>query len=133
MAFQIPVKRHRRSSVNTPVVTPSSSRRHLPPVAPSPARFPKRASSVVQSRRGSSAASFPCDPLIPESEAQAVPQQYAEIDAQEDEESIAEVVMAVDMRDKGAIGCCYYVAANEALYMMADISSAGLEVIDLRE
>lgn len=44
-----------------------------------------------------------------------------------------ERIMAVDMRDRGSIGCCYYIAANETLYLLEDIKSGGLETIDLRE
>ena len=47
-----------------------------------------------------------------------------------EKENLEEVIMAIDMRDRGTIGCCYYAAAGEALYMMADVKSAGLEVID---
>ena len=51
----------------------------------------------------------------------------------EEDESMLERIMAIDMRDRGCIGCCYYVAANEALYLLEDIKSGGLETIDLRE
>ena len=58
--------------------------------------------------------------------------QEAEASEGEDE-PISEIVMAVDMRDRGTVGCCYYVAATETLYMTADVKSAGLEIIDLRK
>ena len=50
-----------------------------------------------------------------------------------EDEPISEIVMAVDMRDRGTVGCCYYVAATETLHMTADVKSAGLEIIDLRK
>jgi len=57
---------------------------------------------------------------------------HADADGNGEDDSNHEVVMAVDMRDRGTIGCCYYAAAKETLYLMADIKAAGLEVIDLR-
>ena len=53
-------------------------------------------------------------------------------DEVEEDESLAERIMAVDMRNRGNIGCCYYVAQREALYLLEDIRGAGLETIDLR-
>lgn len=44
-----------------------------------------------------------------------------------------EVVLAVDMRDRGTVGCCYYVAAEETLYFMEDMPLGNAEVIDQRE
>ncbi len=54
----------------------------------------------------------------------------AEIQAREDSDDMNEIVMAVDMREKGTIGCSYYVAREEKLYLMQDIKMAGLDIID---
>lgn len=43
-----------------------------------------------------------------------------------------EVIMAVDLRDRGTVGCAYYVAREEKLYMMDDIRFGGMEVIETR-
>ena len=59
--------------------------------------------------------------------------QESDPEEQEENETLIERIMAVDMRDRGSIGCCYYVAANEALYLLEDVKSGGLEIIDLRE
>lgn len=56
-----------------------------------------------------------------------------EISEREDNDSLNEVVMAVDLRDRGTVGCCYYVARAEKLYMMEDVRNGGIEVIDTRE
>lgn len=56
-----------------------------------------------------------------------------DVEEVEDDETMFERIMAVDMRDRGSIGCCYYVAAKEALYLLEDVKSGGLETIDLRE
>ena len=54
------------------------------------------------------------------------------VDAVEEDEILQERVMAVDMRDRGSIGCCYYVAATEGLYLLEDVKSGGLDTIDQR-
>lgn len=54
----------------------------------------------------------------------------ANVQDRELDDSLDQVIMAVDMRDKGTVGCCYYVAKEEKLYMMDDVKSGGIEVID---
>ncbi|KAE8444261.1 hypothetical protein EG329_000761 [Mollisiaceae sp. DMI_Dod_QoI] len=53
-----------------------------------------------------------------------------EIQAREDSDAMNEVILAVDMRDRGTIGCAYYVAREEKLCLMEDIKMAGLDIID---
>ena len=55
-----------------------------------------------------------------------------EILDREDNDSLNEIVMAVDLRDRGTVGCCYYIAREEKLYLMEDVKSGGIEVIDTR-
>lgn len=52
----------------------------------------------------------------------------AELDP--DADSLNEVVMAVDIRDRGTVGCSYYVAREEKLYFMEDAKLCGLEIIE---
>ncbi|KAL9071237.1 MAG: hypothetical protein Q9157_005541 [Trypethelium eluteriae] len=47
-----------------------------------------------------------------------------------DADALNEVVMAVDMRGRGDVGCCYYVARDEKLYFMEDVKLGGLDVVD---
>ena len=54
----------------------------------------------------------------------------AKIQDREVDDSLDQVIMAVDMRDKGTVGCCYYVAREEKLYMMDDATYGGIDVID---
>ena len=54
-------------------------------------------------------------------------------DEVEEDASLQERVMAVDLRERGTIGCCYYVAATEGLYLLEDVKSGGLDTIDLRK
>ena len=48
----------------------------------------------------------------------------------QDAESLNEVVMAVDIRDRGTVGCSYYVAGEEKLYFMEDVKLGGPDVIE---
>lgn len=135
MAFKIPAKRRRRSLSTTPMVASSSRIRSSSLLRSSPIRnenenTQKRVSLIPRHYRDDSTARSSRATSVVPSEINTVPQQA---DEQEEDESIDEIVMAIDTRDRGTIGCCYYVAANEALYLMGDVKSAGLEIIDLRE
>ena len=48
----------------------------------------------------------------------------------EAEDDLCQVVMAVDVRERETVGCCYYVAEKEKLYVLEDIVSGGLEVVE---
>lgn len=53
-------------------------------------------------------------------------------DSAEDEpEAMDEVIMAVDMKDNGTIGCAYYVALDEALFIQEDIPTAGIDFVEM--
>jgi DNA mismatch repair protein MSH5 len=41
-----------------------------------------------------------------------------------------EIIMAIDLRDRGTIGCAYYVVREEKLCLMEDIKMARLDIID---
>ena len=58
------------------------------------------------------------------------PEHDIDIDEHEDADLLNEVIMAVDIRDRGTVGCCYYVAKDEKLSLLPDIRGGGLEVID---
>jgi DNA mismatch repair protein MSH5 len=47
-----------------------------------------------------------------------------------DIESTSEVIMAVNLTDRGAIGCAYYVAQTETLYFMEDVQMGDAETVD---
>jgi DNA mismatch repair protein MSH5 len=53
-----------------------------------------------------------------------------DIHFREDSDEMNEIVMAIDMKDRGTIGCAYYIAREEKLCLMQDIKIAGLEIID---
>lgn len=41
-----------------------------------------------------------------------------------------EVIMGVDLRDRGTVGCAFYVAREEKLYMMEDVRFGGTEIVE---
>ena len=50
-----------------------------------------------------------------------------------DVEMLSEVVMAVTLTDRGAIGCAYYVARNETLYFMEYVQMGDANMVDACE
>ena len=47
-----------------------------------------------------------------------------------DTDALNEVIMVVDVRDRGTVGCCYYIARYEKLYFMEDVKFGGMDVVD---
>lgn len=50
-----------------------------------------------------------------------------------DDDSLNEVIMAVDVRTRGTVGCSYYVPREEKLYFMEDVKFGGADVVETRE
>ena len=48
------------------------------------------------------------------------------------DDTLSEVIMAVDMTTRGTVGCCYYVAREERLYFMEDIQIGDVDIVDTR-
>lgn len=46
---------------------------------------------------------------------------------------LEEVVMAVNLLERGTLGCAYYVAKNETLYFMEDTKLASAALIETCE
>ncbi len=153
MPFKIPSKRRRSYSSLIPVIgrsdsIRSSSMARSSPVprtelAGYPQQKPKRKVSLLPSSSGRSsvAPSSRTDSVAPTShpaynappDAGVLAECDDEILEREDNDSLNEIVMAVDLRDRGTVGCCYYIARQEKLYMIEDVKSGGIEVIDTRE
>jgi DNA mismatch repair protein MSH5 len=47
-----------------------------------------------------------------------------------DADALHEVIMAIDIKDNGNLGCAYYIAAGEILYLLEDIAVAGNEILE---
>jgi DNA mismatch repair protein MSH5 len=45
-------------------------------------------------------------------------------------DALNEVIMAVDLRERNTVGCCYYIARDEKLYFMEDVKLGGVDVVD---
>ena len=50
----------------------------------------------------------------------------------EEDGDLDEVIMCVDMRDRGTVGCCFYESSTGSLHLVEDIQCGGLDVIDTR-
>ena len=67
-------------------------------------------------------------PAIPESGTFAGNAENVE---DEDEvDALCEIVMAVDAKGQGTVGCCYYVARDEKLYFMEDVKLGGADAVE---
>lgn len=51
----------------------------------------------------------------------------------DDDDSLNEIIMAVDVRERGTVGCAYYIAAEEKLCFMEDIKLGGPDIVDARK
>jgi DNA mismatch repair protein MSH5 len=46
------------------------------------------------------------------------------------DDTLSEVIMALDMTPRGTVGCCYYIAREERLYFMEDIQIGDVDIVD---
>ncbi|KAL1952661.1 hypothetical protein VTO42DRAFT_4562 [Malbranchea cinnamomea] len=46
------------------------------------------------------------------------------------DDDLCRVVMAIDVKERGTFGCCYYVAEEEKLYILEDIEQGGMDIIE---
>ena len=53
-------------------------------------------------------------------------------DEVEPDDDLCQVVMALDVKERGTVGCCYYAAEEERLYILEDVEQGGLEIIETR-
>ncbi|MCJ1249396.1 MutS protein msh5 [Trapelia coarctata] len=149
MAFKIPSKRRRDSSLtgsqgsrlrtSAPAsaasrssAAPSQSSRHF-------ARTPRHnGPQQVPASRAPSASSRRPAASDPRSRASSPAPSGAAIEAEdeiaiherEDNDSLNEVVMALDLRNTDTVGCSFYFAKKETLYLMGDIKFGGLDIVD---
>ena len=48
----------------------------------------------------------------------------------EQDDTLNEVIMAVELTPRGTVGCCYYVARDEKIFFMEDIMMGDVDVVD---
>ncbi|KAL8972895.1 MAG: hypothetical protein Q9183_000284 [Haloplaca sp. 2 TL-2023] len=147
MPFKVPSKRRRAPSSSTSrscnngersSVARSSPFMRAQNRKPRPQPAFKRLSLPTSSQRAASATpsshlgSQPPDlqaGITGQRDAGISPEQDVDINEREEDDSMNEVIMAVDLRDRGTVGCAYYVAREEKLYMMEDVRMGGVEII----
>lgn len=140
MSFKIPAKRSRESSVTS--ISTGRSRSHIssasrssPALAPKPhpSPHPKRVSLRPPSSRAYSAAASNRATSNAPSTQGIEPEDDAAIDEREENDSLNEIIMAVDVKGRGNVGCSYYIAREEKLYFMEDVKLGGFEVVETCE
>ena len=47
-----------------------------------------------------------------------------------DDELLGEVIMAVEMKEHGGIGCAYFSARNQRLYLLEEVALGSLEILE---
>lgn len=47
-----------------------------------------------------------------------------------DADALGEVIMAIDLSKAGHLGCAYYIAAEEKLFLLEDVPMAGAEIVE---
>jgi DNA mismatch repair protein MSH5 len=57
-------------------------------------------------------------------------EQSAAVDEDNTDEALDNVIMAIDMKEHGTVGCAYYVAREERLFCMEDTIHGGIETVE---
>lgn len=47
-------------------------------------------------------------------------------------DDLGEVVMGIDIKEEGTVGCCFYIAREERLSILSDVQFGGKDFIDTR-
>ena len=153
MAFKTPMKRTREpsdsASIRHPGTRSSSShcRSSTTPALTQSSRFfrPTRTKRVIlhppTSRGTAVSASQQSESTIPSGRTSSAVTRDSRSDLEDDkaildreeDDDANEVIMAIDLRNRDTVGCCYYVAREEKLHFMGDVKFGGMDVIDTRE
>ncbi|OTB01522.1 hypothetical protein M426DRAFT_63971 [Hypoxylon sp. CI-4A] len=48
----------------------------------------------------------------------------------EDADALREIIMAIDMKESGNLGCAYYIAMDETLFLLEDVAMAGIDIVE---
>ncbi|KAK4560402.1 hypothetical protein LTR86_005598 [Recurvomyces mirabilis] len=68
--------------------------------------------------------------FVPHAESVATTDQQPHDQSDADLDSLDEVIMAVQLTERGTVGCAYYVARQEKLYFLEDVRLGGADIID---
>jgi DNA mismatch repair protein MSH5 len=125
-SFKIPF-RHKSSRSN--VSSRSESSRHTSNAATS-----RRSSSIASARPSRAHAQTRRGSLANNRTSTRAPSESVTHDSRPDEmhddDTLNEIIMAVDMTPRQTVGCCYYVARDEKLFFMEDIQFGDADVVD---
>ncbi|KAG9235634.1 muts domain V-domain-containing protein [Amylocarpus encephaloides] len=123
-----PTASHASSSPHSSFSRLGSESRGVPSSSPAPGRAPQeeRVSLRPSTLRASSTASVVQNGLAISTRVEEID---AEIQEREEADSMNESIMAIDMKG-GTVGCAYYVAREETLYLMQDIKCCDIEIVD---
>lgn len=136
MAFRVPLRKKKKDQPRSASVS-----------ANSPQSSTTRSSVPRSSQSGSHSAQRPSRPRVqiqspdrdthtdpvPETSSSSLPREDRLLDEEDglnDLDVLNEIIMAVDMKERGTVGCCYYVARDEKLYFMEDVKLGGVEIVD---
>lgn len=70
---------------------------------------------------------------FPESRSNGTTQLEPEDDDEIVDDTLHEVIMAINVRERGTVGCAYYIARDEKLLCMEDMRLGGAEAVQARE
>jgi DNA mismatch repair protein MSH5 len=104
----------------------SSVPRSVPPSSPRLLALSQQSRISLRPGASRSAASSSSDQDV----VRAYDETEAEVQEREDSDALNEIIMAIEMKERGSIGCAYYIAREEKLCLMEDIKMAGLEIVD---
>ncbi|KAK6958086.1 hypothetical protein Daesc_000879 [Daldinia eschscholtzii] len=48
----------------------------------------------------------------------------------EDADALREIILAIDMKENGSLGCAYYIAIDETLFLLEDIAMSGMDLVE---
>lgn len=119
----MPSLKRKRTPASRPPITPRTSGRHRAPssqalnILSGPPQTPI-ISSTTQLRTP-----FPTDTRIETDRSVRAT----------DDDFDDHVIAAIDMKDHGTVGCSYYSAEEEKMYLLGDSRSGDIETIDARE
>ena len=150
MSFKMPQKRRRSSSGlhshgSQPQISrqPSISRStssHSQSARPFQPNSRSRNNTVVDQvidrittpslrSRSSTTRSSRSNPIVPRDAGPEAEGDRAIYEREEDD-ALNEIVMALQLRSRDTVGCSYYVAREEKLYLMGDMKIGGLEIVE---
>ncbi|KAI0845599.1 muts domain V-domain-containing protein [Daldinia vernicosa] len=48
----------------------------------------------------------------------------------EDTDALSEIILAIDMKENGNLGCAYYIAIDESLFLLEDVAMSGMDLVE---